>query len=74
MEESQVSITESQLEYIIDELLNALEPMVPYKINQLEFSSLAHEIKSQHIEYVLKMFPSGIVNTIKNTKMARRRN
>ena len=43
------------LESIKKELKNALEPMVPYKIDPLEFCREAHTVKDNHIKNVLAM-------------------
>lgn len=43
------------LKSIKKELKNALEPMVPYRIDPLEFCRSAHEVKDKHIKNVLDM-------------------
>ncbi len=46
---------------VIDELRSALEPMVPYKIDPLEFCRAAHEVKDEHIQKALAILTNGLL-------------
>lgn len=60
-EKVSMSIELDTLEAIIREMKSALEPMVPYKIDPLEFCRAAHDVKDEHIRLALALLPSEIV-------------
>ena len=56
MTEVTISISRSAIEELKKQLLQALTPMVPYKIDPLEFCRAAHEVKDEHIRNICKIF------------------
>lgn len=59
-----VSVELDALEVIIRQLKSALEPMVPYRIDPLEFCRAAHDVKDEHIRLALALLPSEIVANV----------
>lgn len=55
-----VSIEVDRLQEIRDILTQALEPMVPYRRDPLEFSEAAHEEKDKLIKKALLKLPLAI--------------
>ena len=47
------NIESDRIDHIIKELKSALEPMVPYKVDPLEFCREAHAVKDAHIKNAL---------------------
>lgn len=61
MESVTVSIELEALQEVIKELKSSLEPMVPYRIDPLEFCRAAHDVKDAHVQKALSLFPAEIV-------------
>ncbi len=58
-----ISIKLEDLRQIRNELFAALQPMVAYKRDPLEFANAAHEAKDKHINKALVMLPLGVHGT-----------
>lgn len=65
-----VGVERDSLVAAIGELLNALEPMVPYKIDPLAFSRAAHEVKDNHIQKALSLLPADFIEIAKRSNTA----
>lgn len=63
-EKVSISIELDTLEVIIRQMKSALEPMVPYRIDPLEFCRAAHDVKDEHILLALALLPSEIVASV----------
>jgi len=61
MEKVTVSIELEALRALIKELKSSLDPMVPYRINPLEFCQAAHDVKEAHVQKALSLLPAEIV-------------
>ena len=59
-----VSIELDTLEVVIRQMKRALEPMVRYRIDPLEFCRAAHAVKDEHIRSALAMLPPEIVASV----------
>lgn len=59
---------EHELRMAIRNLLDALQPMVPYKIDPLEFCREAHHVKDGLIESALAHLPAELVEDVKRRK------
>lgn len=54
-----IAVPVETLRAIWEELDAALEPMVPYKMDPLEFSNEAHRVKNEHIRKARGLLPKN---------------